>query len=372
MEAEKSFPKPRLFGGADGFIDEIIQVVDKRFDAENYVPVKTISDYAERLSHAAGKSTNVEFVVQQVKSGGNGPLMCEAFGRLGGKIRYVGSIGWPDVDPIFSFLEDFAELYPIAPAAQTLATEFEDGKIMHGKHGSLRDVTWSNFLTRLGGEQVLNDLLAETDLLALVNWTMLPYLTEIYDGILEHLKKSTKAKPRFAFFDLCDPEKRTNEDLIKALTAIGSFTTEIPTVILGLNEKESLEICKAYQVDPGPDDHAGLLARSELIVERVGCTEVVIHPTRCAAAWSKNADSGAWDGPFCPAPKLTTGAGDHFNGGYMYARTMGLVPAKAIVIGTCVSGFYVREGRGPSPDEIRIFASRWIDGHLDPWQPIGV
>jgi hypothetical protein len=367
LEAKAHLPAPRIFAGADGFIDEIIKVVDKRLDVNNYTPIRTITEYAERLAGAAGKSTNVEFVVERVKLGGNGPLMSEAFGRLGGRVRYIGSVGWPTVDPIFSILENYGPVTTIAPAAYTLATEFEDGKIMHGKHGSLREVTWANLVERLGGVEKLDEYLAESDLVAIVNWTMLPFLTEIFQGMRERVVALGDQAPKHYFFDLCDPEKRTVEHLREALAAIASFAGPDRNAVLGLNEKESLEVCAAIGLEPGSDSEQGLTERSEAIARQLGVSEVVIHPIRCAAAW-RDGNSGSIPGPFCPKPKLTTGAGDHFNGGYMYARVRGLDPADAVVIGKCVSGFYVREGRGPSPEEVVAFGKRWIAGNLDPWE----
>ncbi len=370
VAASREKKAPFLVAGADGFADEIIQVVDKRFDAESYQPIRTISEYAARLAEAAGKSTNVEFVVRQVKSGGNGPLMSEAFGRLGGRIRYVGSVGWPEVDPLFDHLREYGDVRTIAPVAVTLATEFEDGKIMHGKHQPLREVTWPNFLKGIGGEEELDRSLREADLMALVNWTMLPYLNDVIRGVLARVSALGSEAPQFFFFDLCDPEKRTTEDLVDALSLMGQFANHVENVILGLNEKESHEVCKAYGVEPGTADHAGLISRAERLARKIGVTEIVIHPTRYAAAWNRDAQ-GAIDGPFCPNPRLTTGAGDHFNGGYMYARVLGLNPAEAVIAGKCVSGFYVREARGPSAGEIALFAKRWIEGNLDPWEDVG-
>ncbi len=360
-------PAPRLFAGPDGFLDEIIHVVDKRFDAANYTKIRTITEYANRVASAAGRSTNIEWVVEQVKAGGNGPLMSEAYGRLGGKLRYVGCVGWPEVDPLFNTLQAYGEVVTIAPAAITLATEFEDGKIMNGKHDSLKQVTWANLLKGIGGEAVLDGYLGEADVLALVNWTMLPHLNEIFRGIRSRLENLGKRAPRFCFFDLCDPAKRTKEDLREALVLIGSFSSAGTTAVLGLNEKESLEVCGALDLQAGTSDHVGLLARAERIAKATGVTEVVIHPTGCAVAWNAR-ESGGIDGPLCAAPKLTTGAGDHFNGGYMFARSLGLAPSEAVVVGVSVSGFYVREGRGPSVGEIGEFTKRWTSGSLDPWR----
>ena len=50
------------FVGLDGFVDEILHVVDKRMDAQNYERVPSIARLAERLAEAAGKSTNIELV----------------------------------------------------------------------------------------------------------------------------------------------------------------------------------------------------------------------------------------------------------------------------------------------------------------------
>lgn len=363
-------PIPRIFAGIDGFTDEIIRVVDKRHSVDSFVPIATITEYANRLAGAAGKSTNIEFVVTQVKAGGNGPLMSEAFGRLGGRVRYVGAVGWPEVHELFRPMEAFGPVTPVAPPAITLATEFEDGKIMHGKHEALRQLTWDNVVERAGGMASIDAFLVEADLVAIVNWTMVPFLTDVLEGMLGRVRSLGDKAPAWYFFDLCDPEKRTHEDLVQALRVMAAFGGDGRRVVLGLNEKESLEVCSALKLEPGGDDAAGLLVRAERIAHHLSMSEVMIHPTRMAVAWTA-VGTGSHEGPFCAAPRLTTGAGDHFNGGYMFARVMGLPASQAVIIGKCVSGFYVREGRGPSIGEIGLFARRWAGGSLDPWESPG-
>src|SRR2546430_4325212 len=66
------------FVGLDGFVDEILHVVDKRMAARHYESVDTIARLAERIAEAAGKSTNIELVNQITKLGGNGPIMANA------------------------------------------------------------------------------------------------------------------------------------------------------------------------------------------------------------------------------------------------------------------------------------------------------
>src|SRR5882762_4406359 len=78
------------FVGLDGFVDEILHVVDKRESAERYQRLTTIRQFAERLSGAAGQSTNVELVCQLIKLGGNGPIMANALASFGLNVTYLG------------------------------------------------------------------------------------------------------------------------------------------------------------------------------------------------------------------------------------------------------------------------------------------
>ena len=62
------------FVGLDGFVDEILHVVDKRENARSFQRFLTIGKFAERIAGAAGQSTNVELVSQRIKLGGNGQI----------------------------------------------------------------------------------------------------------------------------------------------------------------------------------------------------------------------------------------------------------------------------------------------------------
>ena len=126
------------FVGLDGFVDEILHVVDKRESAEKYSRLPTIAQLASRLSAAAGRSTNVELVGQLTKLGGNGPIMANALASFGMKVSYLGILGYPNLHPVFADFAKRAEVHSIAEPGYTDALEFEDGKIMLGKHQSLR------------------------------------------------------------------------------------------------------------------------------------------------------------------------------------------------------------------------------------------
>src|SRR6266403_850368 len=141
------------FVGLDGFVDEILHVVDKRENAEKYLRLATITQFAERLSAAAGRSTNVELVSQLTKLGGNGPIMANALATFGLKVTYLGILGYPNLHPVFADFAKRAETHSIAEPGYTDAVEFEDGKVMLGKHQSLQEVNWTNVKERFGQDK---------------------------------------------------------------------------------------------------------------------------------------------------------------------------------------------------------------------------
>src|SRR5579872_1852025 len=253
------------FVGLDGFVDEIIQVVDKRENAELFHRVPTIASLAHRLAGAAGKSTNIELVNQVTKLGGNGPIMADALASFGLQVSYLGSLGYPDLHPIFTDFARRAEVHSIAEPGHTDALEFEDGKIMLGKHYPLKEVTWENVQARFGRDKFAAKF-QSADLVGFVNWTMLPYMSDLWAALLRELCPSQNGPRRKMFFDLADPEKRTKDDITRALGLITSFEKYFD-VLLGLNEKEAGAIGEVLGVppaDPTPDG----LARLALDINR--------------------------------------------------------------------------------------------------------
>jgi sugar/nucleoside kinase (ribokinase family) len=80
----------------------------------------------------------------------------------------------------------------------------------------------------------------------------------------------------------------------------------------------------------------------------------VIHPRRGAAA-ATEADSASFEGPFVKEPKISTGAGDHFNAGFCVGRLLDLDLEASLQLGVSTSGFYVRNARSPDLNDLRKF-----------------
>ena len=357
QQIEDTSASANVLIGFDGFIDEIIHLVDTRESATEYTKIPTIAEFGERISAAAGLSCNVEMVPQQVKLGGNGPIMANNLGCQGYGVTYVGALGGEGaVHPVFKeFAENCTEVITLCDPAHTDALEFSDGKIMMGKMDTLPQVSWKNLLKQTS-EEDLKARLEKVELIGGVNWTMLPNMNSLLIGLSGILaQRSTRAK---VFIDLTDPRKRSAEDIAEVLSILSEMQ-EGADVILGLNENESVQVSEVL-FDHASDD---IRDRAQLIRTKLGLYQVVIHPTRSAAVASAE---GEWflEGPYTPNPKLTTGAGDNFNAGYCNGLLSGLNPQQCLVSGVCSSGFYVRSCRSSSRTEMVDFMRQWaaVDG----------
>jgi sugar/nucleoside kinase (ribokinase family) len=344
------------FVGLDGFVDEILHVVDKRENAEKYLRLPTIDQLGGRLSAAAGRSTNVELVSQLTKLGGNGPIMANALASFGLKVTYLGVLGYPNLHPVFAEFAKRAEVHSIAEPGYTDALEFEDGKIMLGKHQSLKQMNWANIKARFGKDKFASKL-AASDLVGFVNWTMLPHMSEIWSAVLKEVCPRLKGPRRKLFVDLADPEKRTRKDILQALDLIVAFQRRFD-VILGLNEKESHEIGQALGLKTRRDGRDALLELCKQIHQRVKVDTVIVHPTAYALASGPDA-SVIIDGPFTPKPKITTGAGDHFNSGFCLGKLLGLSTGSCLLTGVATSGHYVRTGQSPTVANLVAMLRKW-------------
>lgn len=356
LAAESRAAKLTAFVGVDGFVDEIIHAVDKRESAEKFERIRTMKQFAERIAAAAGKSTNIELATQHTKLGGNGPIMANALASLGLKVSYLGALGYPTINPVFKEFAKRVETHSIAEASHTDALEFDDGKLMLGKMTPLKEINWANIQSRFGREKFAAKF-GQSDLVGFVNWTMIPYMSELWDSLLNELCASFSGTRRKIFFDLADPEKRTRADILHALALITRFEKHFD-VILGLNEKEGFEIAKVMglRVEANsPKELAALACEMSRILK---INTLVIHPVSYALAVSAG-ESQIVEGPFIPKPLITTGAGDHFNSGFCLGKLLGFDNAMSVLTGVTTSGYYVRTAQSPTISQLAEMMQNW-------------
>jgi len=148
--------------------------------------------------------------------------MANALASFGLKVTYLGILGYPNLHPVFADFAKLAEVHSIAEPGYTDALEFEDGKIMLGKHKSLKEMNWENIKGRFGLDRFAAAF-GGADLVGFVNWTMLTAMSDIWASVLKEVCPTMKGPRRKLFIDLADPEKRTGEDIARALELVMGF-----------------------------------------------------------------------------------------------------------------------------------------------------
>ena len=273
--------------GLDGFVDRIVHPVATRHgQGEAFTPMPTIEAFGRRILGAAGQGTNIELYPRFDKLGGNGPIMANALLAAGLRLKCIGALGTPTLDPVFADLARRADVVSLCDPAVTIAVEFADGKLMLGMMKSFDEITYAR-MAEVMGEGALLDCLSRADLVALVNWTMIPNMTSIFEELAGRVFPSLPPRERLFFFDLADPEKRSGADLSLALQAIARFQA-FGRVTLGVNFKEARQVATALGGTPEPEDERGLRSMARQIRQKLDIAVVAIHPTKSAACATKD------------------------------------------------------------------------------------
>ncbi len=190
----------------------------------------------------------------------------------------------------------------------------------------------------------------------MTNWTMLPWMSDIWSRLQKEICLDIPRGDRKIFIDLADPEKRTGHDILHALELTTRFQNTAD-VILGLNLKESTQVADVLGINIPGDPEVELQHTVKAIREKLNIACVVVHPRKGAMAATAE-ESAGFAGPFVQQPKISTGAGDHFNAGFCLGQVLGFSLVQSLCTGVATSGYYVRTAQSPSAHELAEFIAK--------------
>lgn len=364
--AAPTISQKKAWIGLDGYVDRIISVVDKRFGpGQHFKRIEDITAFGNKVLAAAGKSAGIEAFVNKERLGGNGPLMGNAIVAAGIDLTYVGILGQPNVHPVFEEFARKAKVISIGTPAITNALEFDDGKVMLSEAAKMEQVEYHNLLEQVGKDQLIAQLSA-SDLIAMVNWSQAPFMTQLLGDLIVNILPQLPENPhRHFFFDIADCNRRPKEDIVIVLDVMKQFM-KFGQVNFGMNLNEACQIDEVLHGAPpqlcSNPSETDLVALTARLQKALGFTTVAVHPVKTAACASADGSTAFVQGPFCEKPLTTTGAGDHFNAGFMTGKLLGLSPAACLTMGVNTSGSYVRTADSPSLPELVAFIRSQLQG----------
>ncbi|CAF0701191.1 carbohydrate kinase family protein [Candidatus Methylacidithermus pantelleriae] len=338
--------------GFDGFVEHTYRVVQERQGPTKWAPYRSLEDFLSKLR--GGASTLwLEIVHETTRMAGDGPQTAFGLSTLGAPVHYVGMCGSESLHPVFSELGKRATVHPLLDPAPVHVLEFDDQRVSLAQEGNLGEFTWEIIKKRLG-EANFKKLWNEAHLVAMLNWSRLPHLSQIWKKILSEIAtRSDARKP--VLIDLGDPSARAEPDLLGALKILEEFQERYDIFLL-LNEPEAFHVAKVFRLKKPAATPQGIASLASLLREKLGLHTVVIHPTRFCAGADPQEPQGVWiEGPYTAKPKVQSGAGAHFNAGFATARLLGLSLAHSLQLAAACSGFYVRHATSPNREQLVRF-----------------
>lgn len=355
----------RVVTGFDGFVDEMISLVGERRALDDFTPVPDIATFGAMISAAAGHSSLREIVVTDVHPGGCAVNLADGLASLGVAVDCFATLGEP-VHPAYGAIAAKCHGFHSwgREPGRTLAFEFNDGKLMFSAVKQLADFTPEvvrGFLSNGGFASAC----AEAQVIGLTDWALYPHMTEVWRMLQREVFAALTQRPEF-FIDLVDPSSRSAAD-VGAMAAILRDFEPVGPLTLGLNGNEANILCRLHGLPAAPPDATPneVLQQAVTLREILGISRVVIHWIHFAVGACAQGGS-IQAGPYCANPQKSTGAGDRFNAGFCLGLALGLTDAQSLALGCAVAGFFVRNARSASHQELVDFMNHWAAGLPDP------
>jgi len=312
--------------GFDGYVDRIVRVV--RESGENAAGFyRRINDFSEAVRGMAGYSGEFELVTANVRIGGNAVNMADALARNGVKVKLIAAAG----HKVFDELHSDIELLSYGVPGDTMALEFDDGKVMLADSSGMR----ASIISASRDGQIraqIEDAYTEASLCVLANWACMPEMQDMWDIAAGAVNKRNDSP--LVFLDLADFTKRRDVDIKRLVNFIKALSGR---VYLGLNEKETLMLAKRLGYAGN-----GLSSSARDIYAAAGCG-VVAHAVGYSAFCGQSGEITV-KGRISENPVISTGAGDRFNATWCWAAVNGYTMEDALSYANGAVYQYVSSG----------------------------
>ena len=326
--------------GFDGIVDEVWEVVDKRYDKDNYKVIEKMNDYGCLITDRKAGGLSKERVFKRQNCGGFTGNTGRAVSALLGGTTLIGRYGTPELDPNFQELSKKCHIISMSSPAKCFILEFSDGKIMMTNTQALLGLTWEELVDKIT-LPVMDEIFETVDIICMGYWCDMPD----FDTIISNLANRYPDKP--FFFDFGNVTKRSVQalkDTFLGLSKISNYK------ILSMNEHEGAYLLTSYEV-PFEDNAESLKEAVSAVRGQIGVDELIVHDPRYAVISS---GLGEFVAPqiYVDKPIRTAGAGDTFNAGYVFGLLGVYDMKKRLDIANANSRFFLKNGYPPNTEEL--------------------
>lgn len=348
--------------GFDAFVDESIRIVGLRTSPEEYTPMATITDFGNWASASAGRSGSREFVSENLVAGGCSINMGDGLAALGLSVNAFVGVGEPAHPAFADFISRCRSVETVGlEPGRAIVSEFNDGKLMLCGFSHFAQLTPDHLRVYLDTGRY-REACRTAQGVAVTSWSVYPHMNDCWRHLCRETLRGLDNRPHF-FFDLADPASRPAGALQEMADALRDFET-LGRVTLSLNGNEANQLARALDLPVAGEDPAAVEALAAALRSRLRISETSIHLVKFACTATMEGTCGL-AGPYCPRPQRSVGAGDRFNAGFFAGLLLGLSPMARLALGSACSGFFVRQARSGSAEEVLAFLRAWVGASLD-------
>lgn len=339
--------------GFDGMVDTVREIIDERQGRAEYTAVSELSAVSKRIDQSVdvNSSATFEWTENATRTGGHACHLTRALGGLDYEPTMIGTFGDP-VEPVFREEFDAHPIVSIGRPGHTDAVEFNDGKLLLTQSGDYRTLDWETLCDRIELETLAEHVDGKR-LLGLGYWSIIPSFPDIVEGLREALWPLLSSPPEHVLVDPADLHHVPPGDFQKGAAALTALDEVVPTTV-SANRSETAVLTELFDGTVDDVESAVNVAR-----EGLGVSRFVSHGVERSAS-STATETASVGVPRVEDPVLTTSAGDHFNAGLAVGLLTGAEESSALVLGNSVAGWFVRNGTGPTRDQLRSFVDDYL------------
>ena len=364
--------------GFDGYVDLLYNMVKNRNSLDDVVIYNSMADFGQKIVETAGSSGSIERVLKKKLGGGFAPNMARAIGNMAptSTVDLYAAMGYPEILDVFKELPENVNLHTIGNPGETLAMEFDDGKIMSQDMGGIFELTWDTLVSRMGGRDKVIEAFEKADAIGNGHWSLMLTMSSFFQHFVDDILPNVKnPKDKLFFVDPADLNKRPQKDIREMLFLLREIN-EYSSVVLSVNDREAINIAEALESEGCPE--IGL--KNHKSYTRAGCnineiTQLdyfVIHDPHFATITESDANDAChyWvtEG-YTSKPQFTVAAGDHFNAAILMSLLSDFNPSEALVMANAATAIFVRTGISPNVKALKKFVAQYFDYILnDIWE----
>lgn len=340
--------------GFDGVVDRVRTVVKTRYGPNEYERMNSLEEFGNRITDAAALDTScsIEWFNERTRAGGHTSHLARATERLGYRPTIIGTFGNPPRET-FTNEYDRTKLVSVGAAPETDAVEFHDGKVILSETRRLASLDWETISAAVGANPLAASI-DRTEILGVGYWATIPQMPSIWNGLRKDIWPRLRDPPERVLVDPADIRRLSDDRLTSGVDALSALDDTVP-VTVSMNRAEALRLVGLLS---GDVDDTPMADVTDVLRRQLSVSEIVVHGVD-EAILSTNRDRYRVEIPHEPEPVITTSAGDHFNAGLIVGRLTGMDDGSRLLLGSTLAGWFVRNGRPPTYDELREYVEQY-------------